>query len=189
MLSSPCRYPFQPAHLLASLLAFPLAFLLAGCGPPVTIKYHQIGACNRFQNGGQVETFDQNYALVIYEIESIDNTKTGTDFNFAPTRMYNDNPTQPVPAHVRTNLGFATDLGIPLLQPLLVPHGTIVSTNGLAVAAVYTNALDGAVEANQTAYPLSYLLGQGDPDVAMQNTTPSRTSWPPTEDCRDIPYQ
>src|SRR6185437_14595746 len=82
---------FRLLLLLAALLT------LAGCpgplvGPAAIIRYQQIGACNGV--GTAVGTIGPgaSEALVLFQIDSIDNTQTGLSFAFDPAKLYVSGP-------------------------------------------------------------------------------------------------
>ncbi|HEU0053476.1 MAG TPA: hypothetical protein VFQ39_09880, partial [Longimicrobium sp.] len=60
---------------------------------------------------------------------------------------------------------------------------------GFGALVVATTNPDGSTEANATRYPLFYDAQASDPLVTMENTNPSRTSWPNTQDCLTITLQ
>src|SRR6202034_20406 len=57
-------------------------------GFPVTIHYHQVGACNGFPTGSGIESAGPKAAYVIFAIESIDNSHGSTSFGFNPSNLY-----------------------------------------------------------------------------------------------------
>lgn len=164
-----------------------LVSLIAGCDPNgglaplATIKYHQVGACNGYKpTSASIVSVGPNAAYVIFNIESVDNTKPVIDFNFDPARLYiSKSPAQ----FVDTNLQLAKDLGVFSTVPITVPKGQFVGINGYSVVVAVTGAVDGAVEANMTNYFLNYDTQPSGPGVILVKSNSSQTSFPLTRDC------
>ena len=181
------------------LALYPIMLLLltaATCppaDPAVVVNYRQTGACNGYvratgPGGALTETVSAggNAAYVAFKVISIDNSKRSTPFHFDPTRM-TVNGTSPL-ARVSTTLSLARDLAPLTAVPVNVPAGNNQGNNGTAVAVVHTGAFDGATEANQTSYLLSYESEPGGPSVFMAKANASQTAFPNTQDCAMITF-
>jgi hypothetical protein len=174
---------------------------LSGCdrGPAATaaISYRQIGACNGFSTGGGAAT-RPNEAYVVFKIEGVDNTKMGSDWPFIPSRLYVDQSSEKQKTEwigswdrhfASSNPRFAQGLGVTEVTPASVPHGANMPTKGIVMVAVRTAKTNGADEANQTSYTLSYDAQPSDPGVVTSKTNAAQTTWPQTEDCKAIVVQ
>ncbi|MFM0385876.1 hypothetical protein [Paraburkholderia dipogonis] len=180
-------------HSLSLLVFLTLSItLLAGCapgggvGPLATIKYHQVGACNGYQQGSGVVSVGPNAAYVAFKIEAVDNTQPAVDFHFDPSRLFISQSTR---HFVDPSLMFAQDLGVFGTVPVTVPHGTTVGLDGFSIVVVSTSNANGSAEANQTAYSLFYDTQSTDPGVLMDKTNATQTVWPQTDNCRAITLQ
>lgn len=157
---------------------------------PVTITYHQTGACNGGQGqSGDPSTFynaGPNQAYVVFGIERIDNSQGTINFNFAPTKLF-----------VNTTTRDFVDPRLSIYQWKLGPFASVPTTVtagnniGFAVSGqnaliVQTTATDGASEANKTNYFLSYNTAPGDLGVLFVKSDSKQTSWPYTPDCATI---
>ena len=157
-----------------------------GCaGVPVKIMYHQTGACNSWVIPPGVSA-GPNAAYVIFGIERIDNSLGTTTFNFDPDRVFVQ---QTGPRKFDSNLQLYPNV----LGPFAVTTQTLAPgvNRGFAVSAqgatiVTTTTLDGAIEANQTAYFLQYDRQPTDPQITFVKSDATRTSWPLTQDCKTI---
>jgi hypothetical protein len=162
--------------------------LLSACGPgPSTvINYHQVGACNGMPvtTGGAPTTTvfaGGNAAFVIFQVESVDNSKMSTAFSFDPTQLYiKDTPDR----FLNPNSQVANVLANFNLVPTMVPAGKSLTLDGYGVTTVSTTTSDGAVEANKTSYFLNE-SGQSS-SVVMNKTNSSQTTWTYTQNCLDI---
>lgn len=179
------------------LLLLPIGSLMTGCPPEggpaisdtVTITYEQVGACNGYRRttnvGGsgpqQTVSAGGSQAFLIFKIVSIDNSKSGRDFNFDPNRLYVVG-TSPQ-AFMDSNLSLARDIGPLAATGRTIPKGQIVGLNGNTVTVISTSAVNGASEANKTSYMLGYGTTAGDPGVLFSKRNPTQTQWPNTEDC------
>jgi hypothetical protein len=166
--------------------------MLAGCapgggiGPLATIKYHQVGACNGYQRGSGIVSVGPNAAYVVFKIEAIDNTKPNIDFHFDPARLFINQSTR---HFVDPGLTFAQDLGVFGTVPVTVPHGSVIGLNGFSIVVVSTSSSNGSVEANQTAFSLSYDTQSTDPGVLFDKTNVAQTTWPQTDNCQAMTLQ
>lgn len=174
-----------------------LLLVAASCPPqgagPVTITFDQLGACNGYSQtdpphgapqqavfaGGQA-------AFVAFRIVLVDNSGSGRDFNFDPERLYVTGSSPP--EHVSTSLSLAQDHGQLKTIATTIPAGK-TSGGGIAVVRVSTSAVDGASEANNTSYLLSYETTAADPIVLLAKRNLSQTSWPQTPNCRAIDFR
>lgn len=166
--------------------------LLPGCppgggpGPLATIKYHQVGACNGYQQGSNAVSVGPNAAYVVFKIEAVDNTQPAIDFHFTPSRLFVNQSTR---HFVDTSLMFAQDLGVLGTAPVTVPHGTKMPLNGFSIVVVSTSSANGSAEAKQTAYSLLYDTQSSDPGILMDKTNATQTTWPQTDNCRAMTLQ
>jgi hypothetical protein len=159
-----------------------------GCGPPplgpVLINYHQVGACGYFTTPSGLTSAGANQAYVVFEIESIDNSNSGSQFTFDPTKLN---------IHANTFFAPGTQFYTYILgslavgPPIQVAGGLKQPLGKFGALFVQTSNPDGAVEANQTSYFLSYQHQAGEPLVFPVKTNASQTSWPDTEDCCNLP--
>ena len=158
----------------------------ACAGLPVTITYHQVGACNGFPAPGGAVSVGPNQAYVIFGIERINNSGGTTNFAFDPSNLFVQQATQ---HFFPSNLALYANI----LGPLAVVGSTLtpgqdlkfaVSAQGSAV--VTTGTTDGAVEANQRSYFLSYNRQPTDPPVNLVKSNGAVTSFPLTQNCQSI---
>ncbi len=160
-----------------------------GGQPPVTITYHQVGACNGFVNNiGDLVSVGPNAAYVLFGITSIDNSEGTTPFAFDPTKLF-----------VKQGTLDFVDPGLQLYSNILGPFAAIATTvnagQDLQFQVSAQNALvvstansDGSVEANMTSYVLNYNTGASDPPVTLVKSNTGQT-FPNTEDCSTILLQ
>jgi choice-of-anchor A domain-containing protein len=157
-------------------------------GSPTTITYHQTGACNGFVDSSGGHSAGPNQAYVIFGIERIDNSG-GPSFAFDPANLY----VQQASRHFfDSSLSiYSGVLGPFAAVPTNLTAGQNLGFNPTAQGAlvVSTTATDGASEANNTAYFLSYNRKLNDPPVNLVKSDASRTSWPYTPDCKTITLQ
>jgi hypothetical protein len=157
-----------------------------GCaGLPVTITYHQTGACNGYVTGSGYSA-GPNQAMVIFGIERIDNSGGSASFAFDPAKLYVQQATQDF---IDSSLSVYADIFGPLASvPTTLTPGQDLkfSVVGQGALVVSTTTTDGAVEANQTAYFLHYNRAPTDPQITLVKSDASRTSWPLTQDCLTI---
>ena len=121
--------------------------------PLVTIRYHQVGACNGFVDGFGGVSAGPNAAFVVFAIESVDNTGTASNLAFDPGLLFVH---QAVDEFIDSGLTLATVLIGPAseVQPSTVQAGKVLkfSPNKFGPLVVETSDSNGATEANQTAY-------------------------------------
>jgi hypothetical protein len=154
---------------------------------PITITYHQVGACNGYltNNGGAVSV-GPNAAYVIFAIDTVDNSQNPRSWAFDPSRLFVSQGGRQEPFD--SSLALYNDvLGPFQVRPTSVPGGTD-DAFGLSFGAlvVQTAIADGAVEADQTDYFLLYNRRPTDPPIALVKSNATQTSFPLTENCRDI---
>ncbi len=171
----------------ARILVLSLATVLVACAAnKVTINYHQVGACNGYAGPNGAVSAGPNAAYVIFAIESIDNTQTKTNFNYNPASM------------CITQQNRCIDPNLQLVHDVLGPFATVpvtvnagqqmgFSPNGFGALVVQTVNANGAVEANQTNYFLNQYQNQpANTSVLLVKSNSSQTSWPLTEDSKQI---
>jgi hypothetical protein len=158
-----------------------------GCaGLPVTITYHQVGACNGFPTSSGATSVGPNAAYVIFGIERIDNSLSSSTFNFDPAHLFVQ---QAAPRFFDSSLALYPEvLGPFAAVPLTLPIGQdrIFAVSAQGALVVTTTTTDGAVEATQTKYFLSYDRQPTDPPIVLVKSNAARTSWPLTQDCKTI---
>jgi hypothetical protein len=158
-------------------------------GPPATIAYHQVGACNGSATNPGIVSVGPNAAYVIFNIESIDNSQGSTNFAFDPTNLFVQQARQDF-----------FDPGLSIYPKLFGTFAAVPTTvskgqdlkfnvNALGALVVTTTTTDGAVEANNTGYFLLYNRQPTDPLINLVKSNASRTSFPVTEDCTTIQLQ
>ena len=146
-----------------------------------TVNFEQIGACNGYLDGGSLVSAGPNAAFVLFKVHDLDNRQGKVNFNFDPARMFVNSSTPR--AYMSSTLSLATTLGVFRLIATNVPQSQDTGLDGYAVTTVSTANANGAVEANNTSYFLSYETQATDPGVVLSKKDPSRTSWPLTENC------
>jgi hypothetical protein len=179
---------------LYSLMA--LLSTAATCPPtqsPVTVKYDQVGACNGYQQtsgpggAGPANTISAgpNAAFVVFRVVTLDNSKSAMPFNFDPERMFltGSSPRE----HVSTSLSLARDIGVFAATAVTVPARMNQGNNGIAVMRVSTAAANGASEANNTNYLLTYDSAAGE-SVFLDKRNATQGVFPQTDDCRGIRF-
>jgi hypothetical protein len=123
---------------------------------------------------------------VVFRISSISNKDSAAqDFNFDPNRLFVNGTSPQAFASTRLNLAQLNPFAV---TSRFVGKGTTETLNGAAIAVVPTAANDGASEANNSSYTLSYDNPSGGQGVVLVKKDPSRTSWPSTPDCTSINY-
>lgn len=190
-----------PLSFVAASLA-----VLPGCqsgsgGSTVAIHYSQVGVCNGYAAGSGITSKRSNKAFVVFKIESIDGTKSGDAFNFEPARFFVDlEPGKETwgsslgagKYFVSTDRRFTDPLGVSAIGDSKVPAGATTSVDGLVFIAVPTADANGSAEASKISYRLAYdavTKDTGripDPHVELLKTNDSQSTWPATDDCKDI---
>ncbi len=174
-------------RLPACLAALAAVLGLASCqtplaGPAAIITYHQVGACNVAGDA----TPAANQAFVIFAIDKIDNTQSGINFNFDPTKLYtNSGAADPIDPQVPATQQI---LGGQQIGPATISAGNThyFGNSPFGMAEVATTAANGAAEANNVNYNLNYNTGTADPPILLQKLNLGRTIWPDTPHCSDI---
>lgn len=158
-----------------------------GCaGIPVTITYHQVGACNGYVGPFGAVSVGPNAAYVIFGIERIDNSLGSSAFNFDPRNVFVQQATQDF---FDPNLALYTDVLGPfaaVATTLAIGDDRVFAVSGQGALVVSTTTTDGSIEANQTKYFLQYNRQPTDPPVTLIKSDAARTSWPVTADCKTI---
>jgi len=157
---------------------------------PVTITYHQTGACQTYVDGmGNGHSTGPHAAYVFFGIERIDNSGGTTTFNFDPTKLYVQQAAQDF---FDPFLSVYKDLFGPVaVQAQSFSPSANISFSPVAQGAlvVTTTATDGATEANNTPYFLRYNRAASDPPINLVKSDASKTTWPYTPDCTTITLQ
>jgi hypothetical protein len=158
-----------------------------GCaGLPVTITYHQTGACNGYVDGSGAHSTGPNAAYVFFGIERIDNSGGTTSFAFDPANLFVQQASQRF---------FDSTLSVyaGIFGPFAVVGNTLTPGQNLGFSVTAQGALvvsttnpDGSTEANQTPFFLRYNRQPTDPAINLVKSDASRTSWPNTQDCKTI---
>ena len=170
-----------PRVLLCNACAIAALFLLQACSSAPVISYHQVGACNGYPkaDGAGATSAGPNQAYVVFQVETVDNSRVGSDFHFNPNLFYILQNGKHV--HADSNLSFVSDvLGPFAAVPETVPPHQVTGINGYLVVVVQTTNPDGETEANNTSYFL-----QCD-SALLSKTNVSQKSWPKTANCRDM---
>jgi hypothetical protein len=157
------------------------------CLEPVTISFHQVGACNGFATSSGEVNAGGNAAYVVFGIDSIDNSLGTAAFSFDPTNLFVQ----------QGNLVAFFDPGSAFYPNILGPLAGAAATVGPGVKSsfsvpgygalvVTTSNPNGAAGASKTAFSLNYNQQPNDPPVNLVNSTPGVTTWPLTENCASI---
>jgi len=154
--------------------------------PPVTITYHQVGACNGYTNAFGLVSAGSKAAFLIFGLESIDNSMGTTPFNFDPKNLF-------VQLTIRDFFDPTLSLYTDILGPLAAVPTTVgigsdltLSPTLFGATTVQTTLANGAQEANNTAYFLVYNRKPGDPRVQLVKSDAKQTVWPNTLNCSTI---
>jgi hypothetical protein len=127
-----------------------------------------------------------NQAYVIFGIERIDNSLGTTSFAFDPGNLFVQQASQ-----------HFFDSSLQLYPEVLGPFAAVPTTLtpgqnlkfsvvAQGATAVLTTNLDGAIEANQTAYFLQYNRQPTDPPISFVKSDAAQTVWPLTQNCKAI---
>ncbi len=195
---------------MKGLSAAPLALLslagASGCSldPPstATIAYSQVGACNGYPSGSGATAPRPNKAFVVFEIQSVDNTRSRVDLELVPVRLYVDQSTEKAMfeetvtfdrRYASGDARFTRGLGLTELTQQVIPAGRKVDIGAFAVVEVATATANGAEEAHHTAYSLAYDADVGEveffaapPKILLTETNAAERAWPQVEDCRAL---
>jgi hypothetical protein len=170
--------------VLISAAAPVLISSCAGSAPGAAlVEYRQIGACNGLSH---LNGSGPNTVLVVFQIESIDNTLTGKDISLRRVRIQTNDYE---PANGVTTVQFSTALGIPPLKATtVVPKGTKAAVHRYVWFILGTDDEDGAKQASHISYFLRYEREANDPGISMNKLDAARTEWPHTHWCQDIQF-
>ncbi len=154
-------------------------------GPAAVITYHQVGACNGIGTAGAGNT----QAYVVFAIDRIDNTASGINFAFDPTKLYvaaggQDKVNPQLPAAQQTFAPMNSQIAAATIPAGAPPR--LFGNSAFGMVQVGTNASDGASEADRTSYFLNYNTGSSDPPVVFQKLNLGRALWPYTNNCNAI---
>ena len=163
-----------------------------GCTTPtVAIRYHQYAACTFVPTAPGGASTGDNAAYVVFQIDGFDNELgSSVPFAFDPAKLFVLDPHDHLQDFVDPNLQiypfiFSPFAAVSTTVPALTTEP--IDPPGDAALVVTTATSDGAIEANQTIYPLNYNQQTGDAVVTFVNTRPSQTSTPVgTDDCSQI---
>jgi hypothetical protein len=175
---------WRTVRTLISATACVLISSCTGCEQRAAIvEYRQIGACNGLSN---LNGAGPNTVLVVFLVETIDNTLTGKDISFRRARVQTSEYEPSIPV---TTVQFSTAIGIPPLKATTgVPKGTRAVVHRYVWFVLGTGDIDGAKEASGTSYFLRYEREANDPGIAMTKLDSARTQWPYTPRCQDIRF-
>lgn len=158
-----------------------------GCQPPpVTIDYHQVGACNGDPNANTPYSVGSNQAMVVFHLEDVDNSLGTQSFSFDPANLFVQQSSGE--DHFNSSLDIYPELfGSSAAVPQTVTAGMdfAYQFGAFGAAVVSTTNPDGAAEANTKVYTLGYFQAVTDPQVVVNNDG-LQTSFPDTEDCSDM---
>jgi hypothetical protein len=139
--------------------------------------------------------------FAIFKIETIDNTKNGSFFNFAPGRLYVDQSNAEQRARnvyswnrrfVNPEPRFAQAMGVKSLQSADIPGGQKLDAESFVIAPVGTNNPTGGPEANQYNLELVYDTGTTENQQSVsqgmlfKKTNPPDTKYPVVESCKEL---
>jgi hypothetical protein len=178
---------------------------LSGCGKSgaasTTISYHEVGICKSYDipTGTAKAQTDEGYA--IFKIESVDNTKNGSLFNFSPDRLYVDqsNAEQRMKAvdywnrrFVSADPRFPQSMNVKGVAPEPVAAGQKLETQGFILVSVGTDNPTGGPEADRYNLVLAYDTGTSENQksvnegILMVKTNPADASYPVVESCKEL---
>jgi hypothetical protein len=172
------------SRLAGVCVAGALVACLAGssaCDPVVTVTYKQLGACGGAGVG-------PNLAYVFFRFDGINNS-TNASFTFDPFHLE-------VPSQVSnypTPIGKIDELVtyqqtssnlLPGATKVTLAPGVSEALSTYGVMLVETGATDGASEAANTSYFLTYTDG----GIVLDKENSSQTTWPYTPRCADINF-
>ena len=158
------------------LLSVPMlvagSIALSGCGRsaanPTTISYHEVGICKTYDTPTGVEKSKADEGFAVFKIETIDNTKFNSNFDFEPERLY-VNQSTPEQQATHTNVlynrnvryvipdpRFAQNMGFTHIPRATVPAGEKLDINGIVVVPLALNNPTHGPEANQYSFEFEY---------------------------------
>ena len=196
------------------LLSVPMfvagSIALSGCGRsvanPTTISYHEVGICKSYDTPTGVQKTRADEGFAVFKIETIDNTKYNSSFDFEPDRLCVNQSTPEQQAthtnvlysqdvrHVIPDPRFAQNMGFTPVARNTVPAGEKLDINGIVVVPLAVNNPTGGPEANQYSFELAYdtttherqSVSEG---IAFVKTNPPDTKWSVVENCKEISFK
>lgn len=196
-----------------AMLSIPMlvagSIALSGCGKrsaknPTMISYSQVGICKSYATQtGDEEKAKPNEGLVIFKIESVDNSKQSDAFNLDPVRFYVDQ----TPADMmQKNLSFHTRrfmnadprfekaMGVQGLARAVFPANQKSDVNSFIIVPVRTDSALGGAQGNQYSYDLTYDTTTteaqwGTMEVVTTKTNPADTKYTVVENCKELSYK
>lgn len=151
------------------------------------ITYEQVGACQELS--GLVGVGQNNLVFVAFRITGIDNSQTGKNFNFKPTKLYLNTGDLYSGYQPLATPQYCAALGLTPIKSRLVSIGS--NLNNLSEYAIFlieTQDPDGEKEATNTSYFLLYKTDQNDPGILLSKSNPKITNWPYTKNCSQINF-
>ncbi|MGH6840583.1 MAG: hypothetical protein ACREDV_00575, partial [Methylocella sp.] len=145
--------------------------VLSGCGRSssnfTNIFYRPAGICKGYESPAGPITAGANKAFAVFKIDSVDNTKYGSSFIFAPERLF-VNQSPPVLAagsgnrrFVYPDPKFARTMGFKSIPQTTIPAGEKLDINSVVIIPLGINNPSGGAEANQFSFELAYDTGSG----------------------------
>jgi hypothetical protein len=183
---------------------------LSGCGRsttnPTTISYHQVGICKSYDTPTGVETSKADEGFAVFKIETIDNTKNNTSFDFEPERLdVNQSTPEQKATHTNVLYGralrfvipdprFAKNMGFTSVARVTVPAGEKQDINGIVVVPLALNNPTGGPEANQYSFEFEYdtttherqSVSEG---IAFVKTNSPDTKYSVVENCKEVNFK
>ena len=170
------------------------SLVLSGCGQgssnSTNIFYRPVGICKGYKSPAGPITAGANKGFAVFKIESVDNTKYGGNFAFAPERLF-VNQSPPVLAlgtgnrrFVYPDPKFAQAMGFGSIPQTTIPAGEKLDINSVVIIPLDINNPSGGAEANQFSFELAYDTGSGqrgeqdnvNEDIVFTITTPPTRS-------------
>ncbi len=181
--------------------------VLSGCGQgssnSTNIVYRPVGICKGYESPAGPITAGANKGFAVFKIESVDNTKYGGNFGFAPERLF-VNQSPPVLAlgtgnrrFVYPDPKFAQAMGFGSIPRTTIPAGEKLDINSVVIIPLDINNPSGGSEANQFSFELAYDTGSGqrgeqdnvNEDIVFTITTPPYAKWSMVENCKDLSFK
>jgi hypothetical protein len=180
---------------------------LSGCGRsssnPTNIFYRPVGICKGYESPAGPITAGVNKGFAVFKIESVDNTKYGSSFAFAPERLF-VNQSPPVLAagsgnrrFVYPDPKFAQAMGFTSVPQTIIPAGETLDINSVVIIPLGINNPSDGAEANQFSFALAYDTGSGqrgeqqnvNEDIVFTITTPPDAKWSVVENCKELSFK
>ena len=196
------------------LLSVPMfvagSIALSGCGRsvanPTTISYHEVGICKNYDTPTGVQKAKADEGFAVFKIETIDNTKFNSSFDFEPERLYVDQSTPEQQAthtnvlysrdvrHVIPDPRFAQNMGFTPVARATVLAGEKLDINGFVVVPLAVNNPTGGPEANRYSFEFAYdtttherqSVSEG---IGFVKSNPPDTKWSVVENCKEISFK